>query len=139
VRSGMADRDLSEQSVGDLARRLSEQTSTLVRQELALAREEMQQKGRRLGLGGGLVGVGGLLGLFALGLLLAAIVLVLIEVGVTAWLSALIVAVAVGLVGGVLALIGKRQVQSATPPTPERAMQTSRQDVEYVKERARRR
>ena len=133
----MADRDLSEQSFGELARRLSEQTSTLVRQELALARREMQQKTKRFGLGGGLLGTAGLLGVYALGFLLAAIVLVLVEVGVAAWLSALLVALVVAALAGVLALVGKKQVQAAAPPTPDQAIETSRQNVDYIKERAR--
>ncbi len=134
----MTDRDLSDQSFADLARRLSEETSTLVRQELALARVEMQQKGKRLGLGGGLLGAGGLLGLFAFGLLLAAIELALTEAGIVAWLSALIVAAAVAAIAGIVALIGRKKVQAATPAAPERAIATSRQDIAHVKERARR-
>jgi uncharacterized membrane protein YqjE len=135
----MAERDLNDKSFGELARRLSEDTSTLVRQELELARREMQEKGKRAGIGGGLLGAGALLGLYALGLLLAGIVLALVEAGVVAWLSAVIVAVAVALVAGVLTLVGRQQVQEATPPTPEQAIETSKQDIDYVKERARKR
>jgi hypothetical protein len=130
--------DMTDRSLGDLAKQLSEQTTTLVRQELALARAEMQEKGKRFGLGGGLLGAGGLLGLYALGVLVAAVVLVLIEAGIDAWLSALIVAVGLALIAGALALAGRKQVQEATPPAPEQAIETTRQDVEHVKERARR-
>lgn len=132
----MADRELADQSLGELARRLSEQTSTLVRQEMALARAEMERKGKTLGIGGGLLGAAALLGVAMLGLALATIVLLLIEAGVEEWLSALIVTVAVGLTAGILALLGRKEVQRATPPTPERAIETSREDVEYVRERA---
>lgn len=134
-----ADRELSDQSLGDLAKRLSEQTSTLVRQELALARAEMQEKGKRFAIGGGLLGTAGLLGLYGLGVLLATIVLVLVEVGIVAWLSALLVTVLVAAVAGMLAVRGKKEVQAATPPAPEQAIETSRQDVNYVKERAKKR
>lgn len=134
----MSSNDMSDQSLGDLTKRLSEQTSTLVRQELALARAEMEEKGKRFGLGGGLLGAGGLLGLYALGALVAGIVLVLIEVGIDDWLSALIVAAVLAAVAGALALAGRKQVQEATPPAPEQAIETTRQDVEHVKERARR-
>lgn len=127
-----------EQSLGELASRLSEQTATLVRQELALARAEMQEKGKRLGIGGGLLGAGALLGLYALGALVAGVILILVEVGIVAWLSALIVAAALAAVAGALALAGRSQVQEGTPPAPEQAMETSREDVEVVKERARR-
>lgn len=134
----MSSNDMSDQSLGDLAKRLSEQTSTLVRQELALARAEMEEKGKRFGLGGGLLGAGGLLGLYALGAFVAGIVLILIEVGVDDWLSALIVAAVLAAIAGALALAGRKQVQEAGPPTPEQAIETTRQDVEHVKERARR-
>ncbi|MBA2764614.1 MAG: phage holin family protein [Thermoleophilaceae bacterium] len=129
---------MSDQSLGDLAKRLSEQTSTLVRQELALARAEMQEKGKRFGLGGGLLGAGGLLGLYALGALVAGLILILIEIGVDGWLSALVVAAVLAAVAGGLALAGRKQVQEAGPPAPEQAIETTRQDVEHVKERARR-
>ena len=134
----MTNNDMSDRSFGDLAKRLSEQTSTLVRQELALARAEMEEKGKRFGLGGGLLGAGGLLALYALGALVAGVILILIEVGVDAWLSALIVAAGLAAIAGVLALVGRSQVQAAAPPAPEQALETSRQDVEHVKERARR-
>lgn len=134
----MSSNDVSDQSLGDLAKRLSEQTSTLVRQELALARAEMQEKGKRFGVGGGLLGAGGLLGLYALGAFVAAVILVLIEAGIDAWVSALIVAAVLALIAAVLALAGRKQVQTASPPTPEQAIETTRQDVEHVKERAKR-
>ncbi len=134
----MADNDLTDQSLGDLAKRLSEQTSTLVRQELALARSEMQEKGKLFGLGGGMLGAAVLLGLYVLGLLFATIVLVLIEVGIVAWLSALIVTVVVAAIAGVLALAGRKQVQAAQPPAPEQAIETTRADVKHVRERAKR-
>jgi hypothetical protein len=137
--AGVADRDLSDESLGELSKRLAEQTSTLVRQELMLARKEMQHKGKLLGIGGGLLGGAGLLGFYAVGLLLATIVLVLVEAGIVPWLSTLIVMVVVAAVAGALALVGKKEVQTAAPPTPERAMRTSREDLDYVKERARRR
>lgn len=129
----------TEESLGELTRRLSEQTATLVRQELALARAEMQEKGKRLGLGGGLLGAAGLLGLYALATIVAAAVLVLIEAGIVAWLSAAIVAAGLAAVAGVLALVGRKQVQAGAPPAPEQAIETTRQDVEAVKEGARKR
>lgn len=134
----MSTGDMSDQSIGELVKRLSEESSTLVRQELALARAEMEEKGRRFGLGGGMLGAAGLLGLYMGGALIATVVLVLIEIGVAAWLSALIVALALGLLAGALALAGRQQVQKASPPAPEQAMESTKQDVEYLKQRARR-
>lgn len=130
--------DMSDQSIGELVKRLSEETSTLVRQEIALARAEMAEKGKHFGLAGGMLGSAGVLGLFMGGALVATVILVLIEIGLDPWLSALLVTVALGLIAGALAMAGRQQVQKASPPAPEQAMASAKQDVEYVKQRARR-
>jgi uncharacterized membrane protein YqjE len=134
----VASRDQTEQSFGDLAKRLSEQTAALVRQELALARVELQEKGKRAGIGGGLLGAAAITALYALGAVIAGVILVLIEVGIVAWLSALIVAVVLIAVAGVLALLGRSQVQAGVPPTPDQAIETTKEDVDVIKERAKR-
>ncbi len=127
--------DLDERSIGELVQRLSQQTSTLVRDELRLAQLELQQKGKRAGIGAGLFGGSGLVALYGLGALIAAAIL-LLAAAMDAWLAALIVAAALFAVAGLLALTGKKQVEQATPPIPEQAMDSTRRDVETVKERA---
>jgi uncharacterized membrane protein YqjE len=129
--------DPRDQSVAELIERLSEQTARLVRDEIRLARFELQQKGKRAGIGAGMFGVGGLLGLYAGGAIVAGLVL-LLAMAVQAWVAALIVGVILLVIAGVLGLIGKKQVQHATPPVPEEAMQSVRQDVDTVKEAAKR-
>ena len=126
----------SEKPVGDLIRELSQQTSELVRKELELARIEMTEKGKRAGLGAGLLGGAGLVGLFALGAFTAFLILLLVEIGVDPWLSALIVTVLYAAVAGVLALTGKGKVQEATPPAPEQTVESVKEDVEWTKTRA---
>jgi predicted lipid-binding transport protein (Tim44 family) len=121
--------------IGELVKQLSEQTSTLVRKELELARAEMTRKGKAAGLGAGMFGAAGLFGLLALGALTAFLILALAE-AVDAWLAALIVTVAYATIAGVLALIGKSKVQEASPPVPEQAKESVRKDVEWTKERA---
>ena len=125
----------SDQSVADLLRQLSDQTATLVRQELDLAKAELTVKGKAAGIGAGMFGAAGLIGLFALGALTAAIVLA-ISLAVTGWLAALITAALYGAGAGVLALQGKTRVQKGVPPTPEQTVQTVKEDVEYTKQRA---
>jgi len=127
--------EMSDRSMADLLRQLSDQTATLVRQELDLAKAELTVKGKAAGIGAVMFGAAGLLGLFALGALTAAIVLAL-SLAVTGWLAALIVAVAYGAVAGVLALQGKTKVQQGVPPTPEQTMQTVKEDVELTRQRA---
>ena len=126
-----------ETSTKELVRELSEQTTTLIRKELALAQLELKEKGKRAGIGGGLFGTAGLLAVFGLGTLIATAVLAL-ATAVDAWLAALIVAVVIFAAAGVAALVGKGQVQQATPPAPEQAIESVKRDVEEVKEHARR-
>jgi uncharacterized membrane protein YqjE len=125
----------TDQSLGELLQQASRQTATLVRQEIRLAQLELQEKGKRAGIGAGLFGASGLVALYGVGALVAAAVL-LIATAVDAWVAALIVGAALLLIAGALALGGREQVQQATPPTPEQAIESTQRDVEAVKERA---
>jgi uncharacterized membrane protein YqjE len=129
--------ELSEQSVGDLVQQLSQQTATLVRQEMRLAQVEFQEKGKRAGIGAGMFGGAGLVALYGVGAVAAAVIM-LLATATPPWVSALIVGVVLLATAGIIALLGRRQVEQATPPKPERAMESVQQDVEHVKERARR-
>lgn len=128
----MADPD---RPVTELLKELSEQTSTLVRQELELAKLELTQKGKRAGFGVGMFGGAGVLGLYALGALTAAVILAL-ATAMAGWLAALIVAAAYGVVAGGLAVMGKAKVQQATPPIPEQATESVKEDVRWTKAKA---
>jgi MFS family permease len=125
----------ADASTAELMRRLSEQTSELVRKELELARVELSAKGKQAGIGAGMFGGAGLTALYAVGALVAAAIAAL-ALAVDTWLAALIVAVVLALVAGVLALQGRSKVKAATPPKPEAAMRTTKRDVETVKHRA---
>ena len=132
----MARPEAGDQPVGELVKQLSEQATRLARQEVELARAELSAKGRRAGLGAGMFGGAGLIGLFALGALTAGLVLVLATV-LKAWLAAFIVAAGYALLAGILALIGRARVKEATPPIPEQAGESVKEDVEWAKTRAR--
>ncbi len=125
----------SEQPVAELVKQLSEQTSRLARQEVELAKAELAMKGKRAGIGAGMFGGAGVFGLYAAGALIAAAVLGL-ATAVAAWLAALIVGVVLAAVAGVLALQGKTKVQQATPPVPEQATESVKEDVQWAKQRA---
>jgi MFS family permease len=133
----MADVDVTDASMADLVQRLSQQTATLVRQEMHLAQAELKQKGKRAGMGAGLLGAAGVIGLAALGALVAALILVLGE-AVDMWISAFIVAGGLAVVAGIAAMAGKKQVSAAVPPKPEATMESVQADVAEIKERARR-
>src|SRR6059058_4938207 len=92
----------SEQSVAELMRQLSEQTSMLVRQEMELARTELTAKGKQAGLGFGMFGAAGIVALYAVGGLTAFLILVLSQ-AMKGWLAALIVTVVYAAVAGILA------------------------------------
>jgi Putative Actinobacterial Holin-X, holin superfamily III len=128
--------ELRERSLGELFGRLSAETSTLIRQELALARAELTEKGREAGKGAGLFGGAGVLGLLAAGALTAGLIL-LLDLVMVAWLAALIVGAVEAAIAAVLGLRGRDRVQRATPPVPEQTVETVKEDVEWAKNRTR--
>ena len=124
-------------TVGELARQLPEQITRLVREELRLAQLEMTQKGRRAGIGAGILGGGGVVALHGVAAVLAAAILALATV-LPAWASALIVGGALLAVSAVLAWLGRKRVQQAMPPVPQQTQASVEADVEEIKERVRR-
>jgi MFS family permease len=131
------DSDATQASLGELVQRLSQQTATLVRQEMRLAQAELKEKGKRAGIGAGLFGGAGVVALAAFGAMVAGLILLLGE-AVAMWISAFIVTGALAVLAGVMALVGKNQVAQATPPKPEAAIESVQADVAEIKERARR-
>ena len=129
------DRDLREASTGDLVKRLANETSELIRQEVELGKAELAAKAKEAGKGAGMFGGAGLFGLYAVGALTATIILALATF-LPGWVAALIVAVVYGAIAGILALRGRSQVKEATPPMPEQAVETTKEDVRWVKTRA---
>jgi uncharacterized membrane protein YqjE len=125
-----------DRPVGELITQLSEQVSRLVREEMRLAQVEMTQKGKRAALGVGMLGGGGLVALYGIAALLAAIILALANV-IPAWAAALVVGAVLLAVAGVLALLGRRQIKHAKPPVPQQAADSLRADVEEIKGRTR--
>jgi uncharacterized membrane protein YqjE len=122
----------TDPTVGALVHDLTQQVSTLVRDEMRLAQVEMTAKGKKAGLGIGLFGGAGVVALYGVGTLLATIILVL-DLLMPAWLAALIVTVVLFAVAGVLALVGKKRVSEATPAKPEQAIDGLKKDVATVK------
>jgi uncharacterized membrane protein YqjE len=123
---------LREQSMGELFKQLSDELSTLVRQELRLAQAEMTDKGKRAGVGAGMFGGAGLIGVMALATLTACIVAALAK-AMDVWLAALIVTVVYAAIAGVLALQGRERIQQATPVIPEQTVETVKEDVQWAK------
>lgn len=122
-----------EVSTAELLDRLSKQVSELVRDELALATEELKRKGAKTGLGAGLSGVGGLLALFGIGALVLAAIAGFAVI-LPAWAASLIVGALLLVVAGVLTMAGIGQVKKAGPLMPEQAVDSTKRDVETMKE-----
>jgi uncharacterized membrane protein YqjE len=122
----------TDEPLGALVHRLSEQIPELVRSELRLAQAEMTEKGKRAGLGVGLFSAAGLLAFLGLATLVATAILALALV-LPAWAAALVVAAVLFVGAGLVALGGKKEVQQATPPAPERAIAGVHEDVATIK------
>jgi uncharacterized membrane protein YqjE len=122
----------SAESTSDLVSQAAAQISTLVRDELTLAKLELAEKGKRAGIGGGLFGGAAVLGMYALGLLLA-LAVVLLDLVWPLWLALLVVLVVVVAAAGIAALVGKQKLQAAVPPVPTDAVASTQADVKTVK------
>ena len=116
-RADTAPPDPASASTGELIGQLERAADHLVRHEVRLAQAEVTQKAKRLGIGAGLFGGAGVVALLGLGALVTAAILGLAHV-LPGWLAAVLVAVVLFAVAGVLALLGKKDVQRAAPPLP---------------------
>jgi hypothetical protein len=120
-------------STGQLIGQLTEQITRLVRDEARLAQAEVTQKAKRLGVGAGLFGGAGLFAFFGLATLITTAILALAVV-LPGWLAALIVAVVLFAIAGVLALVGKKDVEKGSPPVPTQAIAGVQADIATVKQ-----
>ncbi|AZP16910.1 phage holin family protein [Streptomyces aquilus] len=127
----------AQRSVGELVGQATEQLSQLVRQEVALAKEELAEKGRRAGRGGGMIGAAGAVAYAGL-LALAATAAAALSLTLPVWAAALIVTAVLFATAALLAARGRAQLRRAAPPTPEEALGSVRADVEEIRERAHR-
>lgn len=121
--------------LGELVKDAADQVSVLVREEIKLAKLELADKGKRVGRGAAFFGVAGILGVYGIGVLVAAGVLGLAVV-VDPWLAALIAGVGVLVLAGIFALVGAKQIGGATPPVPSEAIQGLKTDLDVLKGRA---
>jgi uncharacterized membrane protein YqjE len=133
VLNGGPARPVTDQSTAELVQRASEQITRLVRDEIALAKAELAEKGKHAGIGIGLFGGGGVLAMYGVGAMIATLIVVF-DLFLPLWLAALIVTVALFLIAGLLALLGKNQVSKAVPPEPSSAIASVKADVDQVKQ-----
>jgi uncharacterized membrane protein YqjE len=131
ARNGETD-ELRDRPFGELLKQLATETTTLVKQEIELAKAEFAEKGRKAGPGFGMWGAAGVVGLLALGALTAFFILAL-DGFMPNWLAALVVAAVYGAIAAVLYMTGKQRVEQATPVMPEQTIETLKEDVEWAK------
>lgn len=123
----------AEASTGELVARATRQISDLVRQEMALARAELADKGRHAGRGAGLFGGAGVIAWYGGAALVGAAVAGLAVVW-PVWASALLIGVVLLAVAGLLAMVGRGQFRQAVPPMPGHAAESVKTDVHEIKE-----
>jgi hypothetical protein len=124
-----------DRPTAELMRELTDRTTTLVRKEIELAKAELTEKGKKAGVGAGMFGAAGLFAVGAFAAITTCLILAL-NTFMAGWLAALIVAVVYAAIAGVLALRGKQEVKQASPPVPERAVDSTKEDLEWLKTRA---
>lgn len=126
--------DPRDQTIAELVKAMSEHTSHLVRDEVKLATMELKEKGKKAGVGVGMFGGAGLVALYGVAALVAAMIMLLGQ-AMEAWGAALVVAGALFALAAVLALVGKKEVSQAIPPAPEEAIGSVKTDIDVVKEK----
>jgi uncharacterized membrane protein YqjE len=127
--------ELRSHSTGELVKQLSEQTTTLVRKEIELAKAELTEKGKVAGQGAGMFGGAAVAGLLALGTL-TVVIIALLDKAMDLWVAALIVTLVYGAVAAVLAMRGRDRVKEGLPPAPEQTVETVKEDVQWAKSQA---
>jgi uncharacterized membrane protein YqjE len=123
----------ADESIPTLLKDLSEQTQTLVRQELMLAKAEMTEKGKKAGLGAGLLSGAGLFGLFAFACFTTMAIALLQTALDHTWAAAAIVMAVYAVIAAVLALKGKGEIQQATPVAPQQTIETLKEDAQWAR------
>ena len=121
-----------DRSTGGLLKELAEEVKTLARQELAMARAEVTEKGKRLAPGAGMLIAAVLLAFFAFATFTACFVL-LLALALPASAAAAIVGGVYALVAVGLALVGRSTLKSAGPPMPEETVESVKEDVRWAK------
>ena len=121
-----------DRSIGDIVGDVAKDLSSLIRQELELAKTEIKQEATKAGKGAGMLGGAGLAGHLTLLFLSLFLMFVLADWWEDFKWAALAVAVLWGIVTAVLAMIGKKELQHTNPQLPE-TQQSLKEDVQWAK------
>ena len=132
IADGTADHKERAPSTAQLLSALSDQTTTLVRQEFELAKAELAQRGKHMGLGASLLTGAGLVATLGLAMGLACIAAALALV-LPVWLATLIPALLLFGLAGALAVAGLFEVRRWGPPKPQGAIDSAKEDVAWLR------
>jgi uncharacterized membrane protein YqjE len=124
--------ELHDKPIGELLKQLASETSTLVHQELELAKAEMKAKAHKAGAGFAMIVAAATVGLLALGALTAFLILAL-DGAMPNWVAALIVAIVYAVIAALLYLRGRDKVEDAGSPAPRQTIETLKEDVTWAK------
>jgi len=124
--------DSAERTLGQLVAEATQDISSIVRSEVALAKAEMAADAKKAGLGVGMFATAGVFAFLALILLLIAAAFGLVALGLSPWLAFLIVALVLLIIGAVLVLVGKRSIDSVQGK-PERAIKSTQETIAAVR------
>jgi sporulation protein YlmC with PRC-barrel domain len=127
--------DLRDEPLPDLFKQAKSQAQDLVGTEVKLAKAEMGEKVKEVGIGAGMFGGAGYVGYLATLALMLTVIFALAEF-MPGWVAALIVTVVLGATAAVLAMKAKKRMQEAGPPIPEQTIESVKQTMQTVKEEA---
>ncbi len=121
----------AEPSLGELFKQLTQDSATLIRQEVALAKAELRENMKGVGTSLAMIAVGGMLALVGLLALTAFLVILLGDLLANYWLAALIVGLLFAVIGGVLISIHVNRLRQIDLK-PEQTIQTLQEDKRWI-------
>lgn len=128
---GASQTSTDDRSLGQIVSDVTQDITTLIRQEMDLAKTELKQEMTKAGKGAGLLGGAGVAGYFVL-LFLSLTAMYGLDAVMDTWLAALIVTIVWAIAAAVLGLIGKKELQQSNPQLPQ-TQQTLKEDVQWAK------
>jgi uncharacterized membrane protein YqjE len=133
---GQPPNEQNDKSLAELLNDFGKEMTTLLHQELELAKAEVAAKGKRLGVGAGLLGAAAAAAFLALGALTTCAIVAL-SAALPLWLAALIVALLLLGVASLLGLVGRADIQRGSPPVPEQAVESAKENMAWLKQEVR--
>jgi hypothetical protein len=122
--------------LGELMRDFVQDVNTLIHEEIELAKAELTGKAKQAGVGAGMFVGAGVAAIMAFGALTASLIAA-IAIVLPLWVAALMIAVVWTAIAGLLAMSGRTKVRQATPPAPQQAIDTTKEDIRWAKTRMR--